>query len=117
MLAHRTMFKTQGVIMKEISAQDLVKIADIATVIDVRETFEYVDGHFPGAISMPLATVPARFGELDKQTTYHVICEAGARSAKACDFLIENGFDAINISDGTGLLRMISAQLNFGENA
>ncbi len=103
--------------MKEISAQELVDIADSATVLDVREVFEYVDGHFPGAISMPLATVPSRVGELDSQKTYHVICEAGVRSAKACDFLTANGFDVINVSGGTGLLRMIGTQLNFGETA
>jgi rhodanese-related sulfurtransferase len=101
--------------MKEISAQELVNIAESATVLDVRETFEYIDGHFPGAILMPLATVPDRFGELDTQTAYHVICEAGVRSAKACDFLTAKGFDVTNISGGTGLLRMISAPLNLGE--
>lgn len=108
---------TPGVTMKEISAQELVEIASTAIVIDVRETFEYVDGHFPGAISIPLSTVPDRVGELDSSVAYHVICEAGARSAKACEFLIANGFEAINISGGTGLLRIISAQLNFGETA
>ncbi|MGA0131959.1 MAG: rhodanese-like domain-containing protein, partial [Ilumatobacteraceae bacterium] len=45
--------------MREISAADLVQVIDRGgVVVDVREIDEYLEGHVPGAISVPLSRVP-----------------------------------------------------------
>lgn len=87
--------------MKEISVQELKAILDQVNLVDVREPDEYVDAHVPGAKLIPLATVPVRDNELDKSQTQYIICKSGARSAKAAEYLIANGFDAVNIAGGT----------------
>lgn len=73
--------------MKEISALELMAIYRNVSIVDVRELDEYVGGHVPGAIHIPLATIPLRFSELDKGVTQYLICEAGGRSAQAGAYL------------------------------
>lgn len=87
--------------MKEISVQELKAILGEVSLVDVREPDEYVAAHVPGANLIPLATVPIRDNELDKSQTQYIICKSGARSAKAAEFLIAQGFDAVNITGGT----------------
>ena len=85
--------------------------------MDVRELDEYVSGHVPGAIHIPLATIPLRFSELDKGVTQYLICEVGGRSAKAGAYLEQQGFEVVNIAGGTGELRMMGTPLTTGEQA
>lgn len=101
--------------MNELSASELMTIYQDVSVVDVRELDEYVGGHVPGAIHIPLAMIPLRFSELDKNVTQYLICEAGVRSAQACDYLKQQGFDVTNILGGTGELRMLGTELNMGE--
>lgn len=103
--------------MREITVAELQGQLDDTVVIDVRELHEYVDGHVPGAIHIPLSTVPLRVSELDRDTEYHVICEAGGRSAQACMFLIQQGFDAVNVAGGTCAWRDSGFETNTGESA
>lgn len=62
-------------------------------IIDVRETKELAQGIIPGAVSIPLATIPVRLGELDRNKKIIIVCRSGARSANACYFLAQQGFD------------------------
>jgi rhodanese-related sulfurtransferase len=52
-------------------------------VVDVRDTYEYAEGHIPGAINIPLVTFAAQSGVLDKKKTIVVYCNASGRSYKA----------------------------------
>lgn len=101
--------------MQEISAVELMAIYKRVSVIDVREMDEYVDGHVPGAKHIPLSMIPVRNNEIDKEVKQYVICEAGGRSAQACAFLEQQGFDVVNIAGGTGSWRMMGAPLNTGD--
>jgi rhodanese-related sulfurtransferase len=103
--------------MQEISAVELMAIYKRVSVIDVREMDEYVDGHVPGAKHIPLSMIPVRNNEIDKETKQYVICEAGGRSAQACAYLEQQGFDVVNIAGGTGSWRMMGAPLNAGDQA
>jgi len=70
-------------------------------VIDVREPSEVRSGSVPGAEHIPLATVPVRFQEFDRDETLVFVCRSGARSAQACMFLQQQGFDKVyNLSGG-----------------
>jgi rhodanese-related sulfurtransferase/DNA-binding transcriptional ArsR family regulator len=66
------------------------------TLIDVRPEREYVAGHVPGALSMPLDTVEARVGELPRDRAIVAYCRGPfcTFSAEAARKLRALGFDA-----------------------
>ena len=72
-----------------------------ARLIDVREPDEYEAGHVPGAILVPLGTVPDSLDRFSSDATTYVICKSGARSYRACEFVIDHGLDAVNVEGGT----------------
>lgn len=72
-----------------------------ARVVDVREPHEYTDGHVPGAVLIPLASVGARVDEFRGDGTLYVICRSGARSRRACEVLEASGITGINVAGGT----------------
>lgn len=86
--------------MKTITTSELAALADV-TIIDVREEDEFANGHAVGAQNMPLSTFPEHFEEIAKDATVYVICQSGGRSARACDYLEGQGFDAVNVEGGT----------------
>lgn len=76
--------------------------ADGAFVIDVREPYEYVSGHVPGALLVPMARVHASIGELPRAERVYVICQSGNRSYTAAGWLRSAGIDAVSVAAGTG---------------
>jgi len=66
------------------------------SIIDVREINEINAGTIPDAVAMPLASLPVRLTELDKAKTFVLICRSGARSAQACAFMQNNGFNDVH---------------------
>ena len=72
-----------------------------ATIIDVREDDEFATGHAAGALNLPLSTFAEHFEEIPKDVTVYVICQSGGRSARACDYLEGQGYDAVNVVGGT----------------
>ena len=70
-------------------------------LFDVRNPDEFVAGHVPGALLIPLSEVPGRVGEFPAAGSVFVICKSGGRSGQAVEFLRERGIDAVNIAGGT----------------
>lgn len=77
------------------------KLAEGASVFDVRQPDEYEEAHVPDVRLVPLDQVPDRVGEFPTDDTVYVICKSGGRSAKAVEFLRANGVDAVNVAGGT----------------
>lgn len=75
--------------------------ADGAFVIDVREPYEYAEGHVPGAKLIPLASLPQHTAELTSGQRVYVICASGHRSLAAAEFLARGGVDAWSVAEGT----------------
>ena len=74
---------------------------DKFTLLDVREPHEFQICRIPGSILIPLGELPKRYAELDKNGELVVHCKMGGRSAKAVDFLKQNGFkQARNMTGG-----------------
>ncbi len=72
-------------------------------VVDVREPDEYAGGHVPGAVSVPLATVADRAGEIGTgDGPLYLICQVGGRSRRAAEHLADAGFGVVNVDGGTG---------------
>ena len=91
--------------IKEIDVRELAswidEKSDSFRVIDVREMHEIAAGTVPGAEPKPLATIPARMHEINRHETIVFICRSGARSAQACAFLSQHGYqNVINLRGG-----------------
>lgn len=70
------------------------------TLLDVREPMEWASGHAPDAVHVPMQEVPARLAELPTDGQLVVVCKVGGRSAQVVGYLVQNGFDAINLDGG-----------------
>ncbi len=88
--------------VREVTIDELeVALQSGARVVDVRESDEYDQGHVPGAVLVPLATVPASLDRFAAEGPTYVICRTGARSHRACEFLEDQGLDVFNVVGGT----------------
>ena len=78
----------------------LAFVRDGALLLDVREDKEWEAGHADWAIHIALSEVPDHLADFSKDRLIVCVCRSGARSARAATFLIQNGYDAINLEGG-----------------
>ncbi len=71
-----------------------------AILLDVRTASEYEQGRIDGALHIPVDELRKRIGELDKSKPILVYCQVGLRGHVATRILIQNGFNAVNLSGG-----------------
>src|SRR4029450_1704251 len=85
---------------------------DEVTLIDVRPREEYVAGHIPGAVSVPLADLPKRTGELRKRRDIVAYCRGPycVMALDAVDVLRRKGFRAHRLEHGVVGLRARGAR-------
>ena len=89
--------------MKTMTTDELIDLLDAnedLNIIDVREDYEVEHGMIPGAINIPLGTIPEKVEELDKEKEYIMVCKGGVRSANAAEYLEAQGFKVINLEGG-----------------
>lgn len=78
-----------------------------ATIVDVREPFEYQMGKVDGSINIPLGEVPRRIDEFKNMKKPLVLCCAsGNRSGQATNFLAQNGVDQVFNGGGWNMVAM-----------
>lgn len=65
-------------------------------LIDVREPFEFQNGHIAGAKNRPLSQITG----FNSSKKVYVICQTGHRSSKATKILLKKGIDAVNVDGG-----------------
>ena len=70
-------------------------------LIDVRERDEYEHAHVPGAQLIPLVELPEHLGSIPAEKPIDLICRSGARSQRAAEFLVGQGYLPRNVSGGT----------------
>ena len=75
-------------------------LPDGLTVLDEREPVEWEQAHVPGSVHIPLGELPTRLAELPGDTQLLVVCAVGARSARAVQYLLQHGHDAVNLDGG-----------------
>lgn len=89
------------VVVSEVNVDQLAEaLTRGARLFDVREPTEYAAGRVPGAVLVPLRTVPGRLAEFAGDGPVYVICRSGARSMSACEFLAAQGIEAVNVAGG-----------------
>ena len=83
--------------MRPETAKELI---GTASLLDVREPYEWDSGHIEDSIHIPLGEITARVDELDTQRPIVVVCQVGQRSALVADWLSDRGFEAHNLEGG-----------------
>jgi rhodanese-related sulfurtransferase len=80
-----------GVAVSEIDVDHLASVLQSgAPLIDVREEHEYTSGHVKGAVLVSLSSVPYSLDRFAADRTNYV----------ACEFLAEQGIEAVNVAGG-----------------
>ena len=69
-------------------------------LLDVREEYEYQEGHIKGAINLPLREILEKKDTLPKDKDIYVYCRSGHRSADAVNFLKSLGFEKVHNIEG-----------------
>ena len=90
--------------VQEIDVDQLAaRLAEGARLVDVREPDEYTGGHVPGAVLVPLGTVPEHLDAFAGDGPTYVICKTGGRSMRACEYVAANapGVEVVNVAGGT----------------
>ena len=88
--------------MKEITFDAFYQLYqnDQLSLVDVREIEEFKMLHLEGAHNIPLSQLADTYEQLEKERLHYVICKSGMRSARACQFLSEQGYEVINVQGG-----------------
>lgn len=99
----------------DISVQELrdrIEDGEDLHLIDVREDYEYDEDNL-GALLIPLAELPDRLDEIEDWKSEEVLvhCRSGARSDRAKNFLISQGFSNVrNVLGGIIAYRALEDQ-------
>ena len=70
-----------------------------ATLLDVRENPEWVAGHAPDAVHVPMSQLTSRLAEVPPGPIA-VVCKVGGRSAQVTAYLAQHGYDVVNVAGG-----------------
>ncbi|MFE1785035.1 rhodanese-like domain-containing protein [Streptomyces sp. NPDC059506] len=81
-------------------AVEAAEVPSDGFLLDVREPEEWAAGHAEQAVHVPMGEVVARIGELPRDRRVHVVCRSGGRSAQVAQYLIAQGYDAVNVDGG-----------------
>lgn len=81
-----------------------------ALLLDVREDDEWRSGRAPEAVHVALAELPDHLDALPRDRVIVCVCRSGGRSSRARQFLVEQGFEVVNLAGG------MQAWASAGEN-
>ncbi len=83
---------------------DLAELPADVALLDVREDDEWDEAHIAGAVHVPMRLLPNRLqyepDTIDRDAPVVVVCHSGNRSAHVTAWLVQQGYDAYNLSGG-----------------
>ena len=77
-----------------------VQNRDDVVLIDVREQWEYDEGHIPNITLIPMGEITNRLDEIPRDKEVIVTCRSGNRSGQVTEFLRQNGFENVHNMQG-----------------
>jgi rhodanese-related sulfurtransferase len=91
-----------GVPLPSVSAAEAVELIEAgAVLVDVREDYEWADGHAPQARHIPMSRfTQAEADTLPKDRPIVCVCHLGVRSASIANALVAGGWNAVNLTGG-----------------
>ncbi|MBP1047640.1 rhodanese-like domain-containing protein [Enterococcus sp. BWM-S5] len=85
--------------VKSVSGKQLEnQLSDRPIILDVREKSEFIGGHIPGSVNVPLGKIQTY--KVKKDQTVYVICQSGVRSKQAVKILAKKEIDAVHVKGG-----------------
>ncbi len=81
-------------------AEAQARIAQGATLVDVREPDEFAVARVAGATLIPLSEFANRYLEMPKDKEIIFICAGGVRSARAAEYAASQGYKVTNLEGG-----------------
>lgn len=84
-----------------ININDIDPIINNIDLIDIRETYEYRNGHIKTAKNIPMGNLlqnPSKY--LTKEKKYYIMCQSGVRSKNTSNKLSKSGFNIVNVTGG-----------------
>jgi len=97
-------YQSGGVRMEAIGREELLErlSSDTVTLLDVRPEKEYVGGHLPGALNVPIAELQKRLAELPKDKEIVAYCRGPycVLSVEAVEYLRQRGFKVRRYDEG-----------------
>jgi sulfur-carrier protein adenylyltransferase/sulfurtransferase len=88
----------------EITVEQLKRMRDAKkdfVLVDVRNPDEFEISFIDGSVKLPLPELPQRFKELPKDKELVLLCKMGGRSARALNFLRQQGYPKLkNVAGG-----------------
>jgi hydroxyacylglutathione hydrolase len=89
---------------------------DAPIVLDVRQHYEWVEGHIPGSLFLMGGDLPDRLAELPRDRPIMTICRTANRSAVAAGVLAQAGFtDVTWVDSGVPSWRRAGYPIEIGE--
>lgn len=86
-----------------------------AFLLDVRTPEEYAEGHFEGAVNIPVDSLRVGLEKLPRDKKIYVNCHSGLRSYIACRILMAHGFECYNFSGGYRLYAAVRGEAEAGD--
>jgi len=103
-------------LIKEIEVAELAQLkekGETIRVIDIRQPVELNSGIIPGAEALPMHIIPLRINEFKQDEKLVLVCRSGARSAQACMFMQQQGYDNVFNLRG-GMIAWVGSGLEIG---
>lgn len=86
-----------------INVNDLDNLIGKIKLIDIREPYEYASGTIKSAKNIPMGDLLSETDKyLERQSTYYIMCQSGARSSRTTKALAKQGYQVVNVSGGMG---------------
>lgn len=85
-------------LIQEVEVTELAELkesGEAVRVIDIRQPAELNAGIIPGAEALPMHLIPLRMNEFKQDEKLIMVCRSGARSAQACMFLQQQGYEKV----------------------
>ncbi|HYO25213.1 MAG TPA: rhodanese-like domain-containing protein [Lacipirellulaceae bacterium] len=77
-----------------------LEAGDEVVVVDTRQPWDYQALHIPGAVSIPLSQLPARYNELAPDDNIVLYCYHGFTSQDGAAFLMQHGYKRVRSLTG-----------------
>ena len=103
-------------LIQEIEVTELVELKktdNAFRIIDIRQPAELNSGIIPDAEAMPMHIIPWRLNEFKRDEKFIMVCRSGARSAQACMFLQQQGYENVFNLRG-GMIAWVGSGLEMG---
>jgi len=95
------MFMSFGIKEVDLLTLQRMQAEGEVVLVDVRTEAEFAAGAIPGARFLPLHLLPLAGDELPKDKPVVFYCRSGARSAQACAYMANKGYDQVyNLAGG-----------------